>query len=99
MNLITQWIATPNKLYDRLASLHHWTNRLTYQDWQRVFISTPRPGNGQVEGNTRRVIHEMIIDNQQPCVKKKSITFSIIGKKLVLLQFETKTLWTHPSYH
>ena len=49
MNLITQWIATPNKLYDRLASLHHWTNRLTYQDWQRVFISTPRPGNGQVE--------------------------------------------------
>ena len=52
-----------------------------------------------LRGNTRGVIHEMIIDNQQPCVKKKSITFSIIGKKLVLLQFETKTLWTHPSYH
>ena len=49
MNLITQWIATPNKLNDRLATLRHWTNGLTYQDWQRVFISTPRPGNGQVE--------------------------------------------------
>lgn len=59
----------------------------------------PNQEADRLRGNTRRVIHEMIIDNQQPCVKKKSTTFSIIGKKLVLLQFETKTLWTHPSYH
>ena len=49
MNLITEWIATPNKPYDRSATPGHWTNGLTYQDWQKGYISTPRPGNGQVE--------------------------------------------------
>lgn len=49
MNLITQWIATPNKLYDRLATPGHWLNGLTNQGWQKGDISTTRTGNGPVE--------------------------------------------------
>lgn len=54
MNLITQWIATPNKLYDRLATLDLWTNGLTNQGWQKGYISTPQTGCGLVEKEHQR---------------------------------------------